>query len=47
MFGDFVFPDGTKPDWESLQWIQKEFMQWFNNERLKCILTFPVNKSAA
>ena len=46
MFGDFVFPDGTKPDWESLQWIQKEFMQWFNNERLKCILTFPVESFA-
>ena len=27
MFGEFCFPDGTKPDWESLQWIQKEFMQ--------------------
>lgn len=46
MFGDFVFPDGTKPDWESLQWIQKEFMQWFNQERLKCILTFPVESFA-
>lgn len=42
MFGDFYFPDGTKPDWESLNWIQKEFMQWFNQERLKCMLTFPV-----
>lgn len=42
MFGDFYFPDGTKPDWESLNWIQKEFMMWFNNERLRCLLTFPV-----
>lgn len=42
MFGEFVFPDGTRPDWESLCWIQKEFMRWFNNERLKTILTFPV-----
>ena len=42
MFGEFVFPDGTHPDWESLCWIQKEFMMWFNAERLKCILTFPV-----
>ena len=42
MFGDFYFPDGTKPDWESLKWIEKEFMMWFNNERLKCLLTFPV-----
>ena len=42
MFGDFYFPDGTQPDWESLKWIQMEFMKWFNQERLKTILTFPV-----
>lgn len=42
MFDDFYFPDGTKPDWESLKWIQMEFMKWFNAERLKTILTFPV-----
>lgn len=46
MFGDFMFPDGTKPDWESLCWIQKEFMQWFNAERLRCVLTFPVESFA-
>lgn len=42
MFGDFYFPDGTQPDWESLKWIQQEFMMWFNDERLRCLLTFPV-----
>lgn len=42
MFEDFYFPDGSQPVWESLCWLQKEFMQWFNNERLKCMLTFPV-----
>lgn len=42
MFGDFYFPDGTQPIWESLKWLQKEFMQWFNAERLRCMLTFPV-----
>lgn len=46
MFGDFYFPDGTKPDWESLNWIQREFMQWFNQERLKTMLTFPVESFA-
>ena len=46
MFGDFVFPDGTKPDWESLQWTQKEFMKWFNEERLRCLMTFPVESFA-
>lgn len=42
MYGDFYFPDGTKPKWESLSWLQKDFMHWLNQERLKCILTFPV-----
>lgn len=42
IFGDFVFPDGTEPTWESVSWLQKRFINWFNNERLKKILTFPV-----
>lgn len=42
MYGDFYFPDGTKAKWESLSWLQKDFMHWFNQERLKCVLTFPV-----
>ena len=42
MFGDFYFPDGTQPKWESLKWLQKDFMMWFNEERLKVINTFPV-----
>ena len=46
MFEDFVFPDGSKPTWESLNWLQKDFMQWFNAERLKCICTFPVESFA-
>ena len=46
MFGDFYFPDGTKPNWSSLEWLQQEFMQWFNQERLKCLLTFPVESIA-
>lgn len=46
MFGNFVFPDGSKPIWDSLNWLQKDFMQWFNEERLKCILTFPVESFA-
>lgn len=42
IFNDFVFPDGTEPTWESVSWLQKRFMYWFNEERLKKILTFPV-----
>ena len=42
MYNDFYFPDGTQPIWESLNWLQKDFMHWLNQERLKTILTFPV-----
>ena len=46
MFENFRFPDGTAPVWESLNWLQREFMMWFNAERLKTILTFPVESFA-
>ena len=46
MFGSFYFPDGTQPKWESLNWLQKDFMMWFNQERLRCMLTFPVESVA-
>lgn len=42
MFGDFCFPDGTKPIWDSTNWLQRRYLHWLNQERLKCILTFPV-----
>lgn len=42
MYGDFYFPDGSQPTWESVNWLQKNFLHWLNQERLKCILTFPV-----
>lgn len=46
LFGDFFFPDGSKPDWEGLNWLQKRFMKWFNQERTKTVLTFPVETVA-
>lgn len=42
MFETFVFPDGTPMHWESVNWLQKRFMRWFNQERTRKILTFPV-----
>jgi len=42
MYGEFVFPDNTRPQWESVSFIQKTFMKWFNAERTRCVLTFPV-----
>ncbi len=46
LFENFYFPDGSQPDWESLSWLQKRFMTWFNEERLKTVLTFPVETMA-
>lgn len=46
LFDDFCFPDGTKPVWERVNWLQKDFMQWFNKERTKTLLTFPVKLAA-
>ncbi len=46
LFENFVFPDGSRPDWDSLSWLQKRFMRWFNAERLRTVLTFPVETMA-
>ena len=46
VFGEFKFPDGSTPKWETLSWLQKKFMKWFNEERTKYVLTFPVETMA-
>ena len=46
LFGDFVFPDGTRPHWDGVDWLQRRFMHWFNAERTKTVLTFPVETMA-
>ncbi|ULJ69764.1 anaerobic ribonucleoside-triphosphate reductase [Wielerella bovis] len=46
MFGDFVFPDFSKPEWDSVSRLQLFFLQWFNRERTKAVLTFPVVTAA-
>ena len=46
LFGEFIFPDGSRPHWEPLSWLQKRFMTWFNAERTKTVLTFPVETMA-
>ena len=42
LFSDFRFPDGSPSSWERVSVLQKLFMQWFNRERTKTLLTFPV-----
>ncbi|MBB5350295.1 ribonucleoside-triphosphate reductase [Haloferula luteola] len=46
MFGDFVFPDGDVSKWESVKRLQAYFLGWFNSEREKSLLTFPVVTAA-
>lgn len=46
LFDNFYFPDGSQPDWDGLSWLQKRFMKWFNQERTKTLLTFPVETMA-
>jgi ribonucleoside-triphosphate reductase len=42
MFGDFAFPDGDRPNWNSVSALQEFYLKWINEERTKKILTFPV-----
>jgi ribonucleoside-triphosphate reductase (formate) len=46
LFGDFVFPDMTAPNWTTIKGLQSFFMDWFNQERTKAVLTFPVVTAA-
>ena len=46
LFGEFVFPDMTTPDFDSITKLQSFFMNWFNEERRKALLTFPVVTAA-
>ena len=46
MFGEFYFPDGSQPDYESVRDLQHLFMEWFRKERRKELLTFPVLTAA-
>lgn len=46
LFGEFYYPDGTKPEWKAIDTLQRLFMRWFNQVRLKQVLTFPVETFA-
>ena len=47
LFGEFYYPDGTKPEWKAVDTLQRMFMKFFNELRTKQVLTFPVKYSAA
>lgn len=46
LFGEFYYPDGSKPEWSAIDTLQRLFMSWFNKLRLKQVLTFPVETFA-
>lgn len=46
LFNDFYYPDGTKPEWKAIDALQRLFIKWFNQARLKQVLTFPVETFA-
>lgn len=46
LFSNFYYPDGTQPEWEAIDTLQRMFMKWFNRLRLKQVLTFPVESFA-
>jgi anaerobic ribonucleoside-triphosphate reductase len=46
MFEGFAFPDGSRPDYDSVNKLQQFFMKWFGKEREKAVLTFPVVTAA-
>lgn len=42
LFKGFVFPDGSNLEWDGINYLQQKFIRWFNKERSKTLLTFPV-----
>ena len=46
MFGEFVFPDFSKPNWQTVDQLQHFFLDWLNKEREQAVLTFPVVTAA-
>ena len=46
LFGEFYYPDGTKPEWKAIDVLQRLFLKFFNELRTKQILTFPVETFA-
>lgn len=46
LFENFCYPDGSKPEWKAIDTLQRMFMKWFNQIRLKQVLTFPVETLA-
>ena len=46
MFGDYSYPDGTKPEWKAIDTLQRIFLELLREQRLITPLTFPVTTIA-
>lgn len=46
LFGDFYYPDGSKPKWEQIDTLQRMFMALMRRIRLIKPITFPVTTMA-
>lgn len=46
LFGEFYYPDGTKPEWKAIDTLQRIFMELHRKLRLIKPLTFPVTTMA-
>lgn len=46
LFGEFYYPDGTKPEWEAIDYLQRKFMKYLNAERLNAVIAMPVETMA-
>jgi ribonucleoside-triphosphate reductase len=46
IFDEFYYPDGTKPEWEAIDTLQRIFMELHRELRLVKPLTFPVTTMA-
>lgn len=46
LFEDFYYPDGTKPEWEAIDYLQRTFMNYLNDERLNAVIAMPVETMA-
>ena len=46
LFKDFCYPDGTKPKWEAIDYLQRKFMKYLNAERLNAVIAMPVETMA-
>lgn len=46
LFGNFYYPDGSQPEWEAIDCLQRLFLKFFNKIRTEQVLAYPVETFA-